>query len=97
MFVKDGKYVNRFCQSCGMPMPTDDLLGTNEDGSANQDYCHYCYQKGAFTQDCTMEEMIAHCAQFVVEFNKDSHTQFSKEEAVKQMQSYFPHLKRWAK
>ena len=28
----------RFCQSCGMPL-TDDVLGTNADGSKNEDYC----------------------------------------------------------
>ena len=97
VFVKDDKYLNRFCQSCGMPMQTDDQLGTNEDGSANEDYCCYCYQKGAFTQDCTMEEMIAHCIQYLDEFNSDSNTKFSKEQALEQMRSYFPHLKRWAK
>ena len=31
----------KFCQSCGMPM--------NADGSLNEKYCCYCYQKGAFT------------------------------------------------
>ena len=28
----------KFCQSCGMPL-TDDVLGTNADGSKNEDYC----------------------------------------------------------
>ena len=52
----------RFCQSCGMPL-TDDVLGTNADGTKNEDYCMYCYKDGKFLQDCTMEEMIEHCAQ----------------------------------
>ena len=47
----------RFCQSCGMPL-TEDVLGTNADGSKNEDYCMYCYRDGKFLQDCTMEEMI---------------------------------------
>ena len=46
-----------FCQSCGMPL-TDEILGTNADGSKNEDYCIYCYRDGKFLQDCTMEEMI---------------------------------------
>ena len=25
----------------------------------------YCYKDGQFLQDCTMDEMIEHCAQFV--------------------------------
>ncbi len=54
----------RFCQSCGMPL-TEEVLGTNADGSKNEDYCMYCYKDGKFLQDCTMEEMIEHCAQFV--------------------------------
>ncbi len=52
----------RFCQSCGMPL-TEEVLGTNADGSKNEDYCMYCYKDGKFLQDCTMEEMIEHCAQ----------------------------------
>ena len=46
-----------FCQSCGMPL-TEDVLGTNADGSKNEDYCIYCYRDGHFLQDCTMDEMI---------------------------------------
>ena len=59
----------KFCQSCGMPL-TDEILGTNADGSKNEDYCIYCYKDGKFLQDCTMDEMIEHCAQFVDEVNK---------------------------
>ena len=47
----------KFCQSCGMPL-TEDVLGTNADGSKNKDYCMYCYRDGKFLQECTMEEMI---------------------------------------
>ncbi|MBR6920026.1 MAG: zinc ribbon domain-containing protein, partial [Bacteroidales bacterium] len=47
----------KFCQSCGMPL-TEEMLGTNADGSKNGDYCSYCYKDGAFTNDCTMDEMI---------------------------------------
>ena len=59
----------KFCQSCGMPL-TDEILGTNADGSKNEDYCMYCYKDGKFLQDCTMDEMIDFCAQFVDEVNK---------------------------
>ena len=47
----------KFCQSCGMPL-NDHVLGTNADGSKNEEYCMYCYRDGKFLQDCTMEEMI---------------------------------------
>ena len=71
----------KFCQSCGMPL-TEELFGTNADGSKNEEYCIYCYKDGKFLQDCTMEEMIGHCAQFVDEY-------------IAQMKMYFPLLKRW--
>ena len=86
----------RFCQSCGMPL-TDDVLGTNADGTKNEDYCMYCYKDGKFLQDCTMEEMIEHCAQFVNEVNKGLPQPITKEEYIGQMKMYFPHLKRWRK
>lgn len=84
----------KFCQSCGMPID-EQTFGKEADGTANEDYCHYCYAKGEFTVDCTMEEMIVHCAKFVEEFNKDSETKLTKEEAIEQMRRFFPTLKRW--
>ena len=86
----------KFCQSCGMPL-TDEVLGTNADGSKNEEYCMYCYKDGKFTQDCTMDEMIEHCAQYVGNFNEGSGLQLTREEAIGQMKMYFPHLKRWRK
>ena len=95
VFVKDGKYLNLFCQSCGMPMQSAEQFVTNQDGSASQDYCCYCYKEGAFVQDCTMEGMIEHCAQFLDEFNGACDTQYTKEEAITEMKKHFPTLKRW--
>ena len=95
----------KFCQSCGMPLTSDEVCGTNADGSLSADYCTYCYQQGKFAQDCTMDEMIEHCAQFVEEFNKDSeqnpdsyfhnYAKVTKEEAIAMMKQEFPKLKRW--
>ena len=84
----------RFCQSCGMPL-TEDVLGTNADGSKNEDYCMYCYKDGKFLQDCTMEEMIEHCAQFVNAVNEGLEKPITKEEYIGMMKTYFPQLKRW--
>ena len=36
----------KFCQSCGMPL-TQEILGTNADGSKNEDYCMYCQRYDA--------------------------------------------------
>ena len=86
----------RFCQSCGMPL-TEDVLGTNADGSKNDDYCMYCYKDGKFLQDCTMDEMIEHCSQFVDEVNKQMPKPMTKEEYKQMMRGFFPMLKRWRK
>ena len=83
-----------FCQSCGMPL-TDELLGTNTNGSKNEEYCIYCYKEGAFTSDCTMDEMIEFCAQFVDEVNKNMPKPLTKEEYKQMMREFFPTLKRW--
>ena len=84
----------KFCQSCGMPL-TDDVLGTNADGSKSEEYCIYCYKDGAFTRDFTMEEMADFCAQFVDEFNKNTGQSLTREEYKQQLLKYFPNLKRW--
>lgn len=80
-----------FCQSCGMPLDDENFLGTNKDGSVNNDYCSYCFKDGEYTYDCTMEEMIAVCAEHADKWVPP----ISKEEAVKQMRQFFPMLKRW--
>ena len=79
-----------------MPL-TEENLGTNADGSKNKEYCMYCYKDGAFTNDCTMEEMIEFCAQFVDEVNKNMPQPMTKEQYKQMMQQYFPTLKRWQK
>ena len=84
----------KFCQSCGMPL-TEQVLGTNADGSKNKDYCMYCYKDGKFLQECTMDEMIEHCSQFVDEVNKNMPKPMTKEEYKDMMRGFFPMLKRW--
>ena len=87
----------QFCQSCGMPLTRIEDCGTNADGSTNFDYCQYCYKDGKFLQDCTMDEMIEHCSQFVDEVNKQMPKPMTKEEYKQMMQGFFPMLKRWRK
>lgn len=84
----------KFCQCCGMPMgTTDELYGTEEDGSKSKDYCKYCYEKGAFTFNGSMEEMIEICVPHMVSENDG----VSAMEARKMMGEWFPTLKRWEK
>jgi hypothetical protein len=85
---------DNFCQCCGMPMnDSDEMYGTNEDGSKNKDYCKFCYEKGAFTFNGTMEEMIEFCVPHVVSSNAG----MDEEAARKMMKQWFPTLKRWQK
>lgn len=82
----------RFCQSCGMPMgDTDALYGTEADGSKSGDYCHYCYEKGAFLSACTMEEMIEQCVPAMA----TPESGWTPEQARDGMRKWFPTLKRW--
>ncbi|MDL2246934.1 zinc ribbon domain-containing protein [Methanobrevibacter sp. OttesenSCG-928-K11] len=78
-----------FCQSCAMPM-TEEFYGTNSDESKNKDYCMYCYDKGEFTADITMEEMIEFCVPKMVE-----NSEFNEKQAREMMNEMFPKLKRW--
>lgn len=84
-----------FCQSCGIPLETEELIGMEKDGSKNNDYCIYCYKDGAFTVDCTMQEMISISLVHMKEIFKD-HPNFNEKEALDKMNSFFPKLKRWA-
>lgn len=80
------------CQSCGMPL-TDEVRGTEKDGSKSAEYCTYCYQNGAFAADCTMEEMIDFCIKPMCEASPA----LTEEQAKAQMMEFFPALKRWQK
>ena len=84
----------KFCQSCGMPL-TDEILGTNADGSKNEDYCIYCYKDGNFTSNCTMEEMAEFCSKFVEEYNKNTGRNLTADEYKQELLKFFPMLKRW--
>jgi len=82
----------QLCQSCGGPFGDDLSHGTNGDGSQNGDYCCYCYENGAFKDECkTVEEMIDYCAPLYVEAEM-----FPDEAAArKAMWEQLPPLKRW--
>lgn len=79
------------CQSCGMPLETENLFGTNQDGTKNSDYCVHCFKEGKFTTDETIEEMIETCVPFMV---KDG---FEEGQAREMLNNLLPNLKRWTK
>jgi len=81
------------CQSCGQPLARPIDHGTNADGSLNNEYCHYCYQNGQFTQpDMTVEKMMALSIE-----NMTRDLMFPPEKAQALANSYIPNLKRWKK
>lgn len=55
--------MNKFCQSCGMPLSKDPQNGgTHSDGSKSAEYCSLCYQNGNFLDGCrTAKEMQEFC------------------------------------
>jgi hypothetical protein len=51
--------INKFCQSCGMPMEKDpEHGGTNKDGTRNSKYCSYCFSSGAFRDNFTTSDQM---------------------------------------
>lgn len=84
----------KFCQSCGMPL-TEAILGTNADGSKNEDYCIYCYKDGAFTGDFTMEQMVEYCSMFAEEYNKNTGQNLTACQYKEVLRKFYPTLKRW--
>jgi|SRR3989304_3656156 len=78
-----------FCQSCAMPVQKPKDFGTNTDGSINKEYCHYCYQKGMFTEPhITVEQMIKKCSDIMKQMN-------IPESQIGQTKKFIPQLKRW--
>ncbi|BDR54660.1 XRE family transcriptional regulator [Bombiscardovia apis] len=78
------------CQSCGTPFSVPDMeRSTNGDGSKNPDYCQWCYQSGAFTQE-QMDDLIEANVPYFVKA-----TGISPEVAVSYLGAFLPNLKRW--
>ena len=80
----------QICQSCGMPL-SNELSGTNMDGSLNEEYCKHCYQHGSFLiPDLTLVQQIERLTSMAMEkMNK------TEKEARTVAESILPKLKRW--
>ena len=72
-----------------MPITSDDLLGTEADGSISQDYCKYCYKDGQFVDNVSMEEYIEMCSKF------GEQAGMTNEQMREYCTQVFPTLKRW--
>jgi len=80
-----------YCQSCSMPLDNPDMLGTEKDGSNNQEYCKYCYVDGKFMNpNISLHEMQSLITGIM---EKQHMPNDIIEAAVKSL----PGLKRWRK
>lgn len=80
------------CESCAMPIGPGSY-GTNADGSANEDYCNYCFKDGGFTEPgLSLEEMIRKSIHHMMVERK-----FEEERAEVMARAVIPNLKRWRK
>ncbi|PWA05813.1 zinc ribbon domain-containing protein [Flavobacterium psychrotolerans] len=77
------------CQSCGMPLDTEAVKGTEKNGLKNNEYCKYCYENGAF-KDSNMN---------LDEMRNNVKNQMKKlelhENAIQKAVNILPMLKRW--
>ncbi len=75
------------CQCCGMPLE-DEIIGRNQDGSLNEQYCKWCYADGTYTYS-DMDELIDVCVKHMVNDN------FTEEQARAYMKQKLPQLDYW--
>lgn len=80
----------KICQSCAMPMNSEEMFGKNTDGTKNENYCTYCYPEGHFNNpNETFEEMVETCIPFMM---KEGRTE---KEARDYLNNNLKGLKRW--
>ena len=77
------------CQSCGMPLDTEAVKGTEKNGLKSNEYCKYCYEDGTFTNPkMNLEDM-----------ENNVKNQMKKlelhEYAIQKAVNILPALKRW--
>ncbi|MBR0435149.1 MAG: helix-turn-helix domain-containing protein [Lachnospiraceae bacterium] len=75
------------CQCCGMPLE-DEIIGRNEDGTLNEDYCKWCYADGTYTYS-DMDDLIDVCVHNMVNEN------FTEEQARSYLKDTLPKLDYW--
>ena len=80
---------DHFCQSCGMILTPDDC-GTDAAGNKTDHYCKWCFERGEYTYETTMDAMIEDCAPRLAE-----NTGMTRDEAVSLMGAVLPQLERW--
>lgn len=78
------------CQSCGMPLRSENDLGTNADASKNNEYCRFCFKEGKFTDPgITMQQKIDKLVGMAAQMN------IPEKSAREMAGNLLPTLKRW--
>lgn len=78
------------CQCCGMPLGDDSVIGHDNDGLLNEDYCKWCYADGTYTYN-DMDDLIDVCVKHMVNEN------FTEKQARSYMKELLPTLDYWKK
>ena len=79
------------CESCGMPLVTDQDAGTEKDGTLSRKYCTHCYQNGSFTEpELTKETMIKKYAPML-----SAHFDLPVQKAEEMVRNFTAVLPRW--
>lgn len=82
---------NTFCQSCGMPLPSEELKGTEKNGMKNEEYCVHCYENSEFKYpEMNLDEMKT---KVITKMENMNHPSYLIQKAV----NILPALKRWNK
>lgn len=81
--------INTFCQSCGMPLSTEEVKGSEQNGAKNNEYCMYCYENSDFKNPkMNLDEMRIKVKN---KMEKMNHPDYLIQKAV----NILPALKRW--
>jgi hypothetical protein len=72
-----------------MPLE-DEIIGRNEDGTLNEEYCKWCYADGTYTYS-DMDDLIRVCIPHMTEQG------FTEEQARDYMKQMLPNLNYWKK
>jgi hypothetical protein len=77
------------CQSCGMPIDSEEIKGTEKNGSKNNDYCKLCYDNGIFKNPkMNLDEMKNNVKTQMKKLELHDHT-------IQKAINILPALKRW--
>jgi hypothetical protein len=77
------------CQSCGMPLDTEAVKGTEKNGLKSNEYCKYCYEDGVFTNPkMNLEDMETNVKNQMKKLELHEY-------AIQKAVNILPALKRW--